>query len=175
MGNIFKNISTKIDDQNINNIDDNDPPDPTRIQCPSSMGYPEPIIHIPVDLDMNQSLDKRIKFRVRHAATDFPATVEAHQDHTISTLKQYLIEHMGMPFPSKDGKCKILMVWNKPNLQPDKPSKVNENGQYEMNERYLGGSIDHLRLSEYGLENGDFVMFTVMFPQIAKASISTFQ
>ncbi|CAF1513870.1 unnamed protein product [Adineta steineri] len=170
MGNIFRNTAIKTTDQNMNNIPDNDPPDPTRIQFPACMGS-EPIIHIPLDLDMDQSLDKRLTFRVRHAATDFPATVEAHKDHTISILKRYLIEHMGMPFPSKDGKCKILMVWNKPDLLRDEPSEE----QSEINERYLGGSIDRLRLVEYGLENGDFLMFTVMFPQIMKASTNSFQ
>ncbi|CAF4315225.1 unnamed protein product, partial [Adineta steineri] len=147
MGNIFRNIAIKTDGQNMNNVPDNDPPDPTRIQFPTCMGS-EPIIHIPLDLDMDQSLDKRLTFRVRHAATDLPATVEAHKDHTISILKRYLIEHMEMPFPSKDGKCKILMVWNKPDLLRDEPSE----DQSEINERFLGGSIDRLRLTEYGLE-----------------------
>ncbi|CAF3893153.1 unnamed protein product [Adineta steineri] len=170
MGNIFRNMAIKTDGQNMNNVPDNDPPDPTRIQFPACMGS-EPIIHIPLDLDMDQSLDKRIIFRVRHAATDFPATVEAHKDHTVSILKRYLIEHMEMPFPSKDGKCKILMVWNKPDLLRDEPSE----DQSEINERFLGGSIDRLRLTEYGLENGDFLMFTVMFPQIMKACTNSFQ
>ncbi|CAF4974956.1 unnamed protein product, partial [Rotaria socialis] len=60
---------------------------------------PEPIISIPIDADMSDSVEKRIQFRVRHAATDFPATVIAHQDHKIAALKLCLIEHMGMPFP----------------------------------------------------------------------------
>ncbi|UJR17474.1 hypothetical protein I4U23_004369 [Adineta vaga] len=165
MGNIFKNISSKTTSQNMNNVTDNDPPDPTRIQFPSSMGS-EPIIHIPFDSNMNQTLDKRLTFRVRHAATDFPATVEAHQEHTISILKQHLIEHMGIPFPTKDGQSKIITVWNKPNLLRDEAPKTKNKDQLKINERYLGGSIDHLRLGEYGLENGDFVMFTVMFPQL---------
>ena len=165
MGNILRNIASKIHGQNEENFPDNDPPDPTRIQFPSSMGT-EPIISIPIDADMDQSVEKRIKFRVRHAATDFPATVEAHKDHTISTLKRYLIEHMGIPFPSEDGRCKILMVWNKPDLLHDEPLKVDGENELKIDQRYLGGSVDHLRLGEYGLENGDFLMFTVTFPQI---------
>ncbi|CAF4131932.1 unnamed protein product, partial [Rotaria sordida] len=148
MGNIFRSITTKIFGQNENSFPDNDPPDPTRIRFPSSIG-PEPTISIPIDTDMNQSVEKRIKVRVRHAATDFPATVEAHKDHKISTLKRYLIEHMGMPFPSEDGKCKILMVRNKPNLLRDEPLKINRENELEMDQRFLGGSIDHLSLGEY--------------------------
>ncbi|CAF4843919.1 unnamed protein product [Rotaria sp. Silwood1] len=174
MGNIFRNIATKTYGQNKDRVPDNDPPDPTRIRFPSSMG-PEPTISIPIDTDMSQSVEKRIKFRVRHAATDFPATVEAHEDHRISTLKQYLIEYMGMPFPSKHGKCKILMVWNKPDLLRDEPLKVDGENKVEMDQRYLGGSIDHLTLREYGLENGDFLMFTVTFSQILYASAISFK
>ncbi|CAF1508327.1 unnamed protein product, partial [Rotaria sordida] len=148
MGNIFRNITTKIYSQDGNSFPDNDPPDPTRIRFPSSIG-PEPTISIPVDTDMNQSVEKRIKFRVRHAATDYSATVEAHKDRKISTLKRYLIEHMEMPFPSEDGKCKILMVWNKPDLLCDEPLKVNRENELEMGQRFLGGSIDHLSLDEY--------------------------
>ncbi|CAF3351654.1 unnamed protein product [Rotaria sp. Silwood2] len=169
MGNIVRNMTIKINNQNENSFPDNDPPDPTRIRCPASMD-PEPIISIPLDANMSDSVEKRIQFRVRHAATDFPATVRAHQDHKISTLKRCLIEHMGMPFPSTDGKCKILMAWNKPDLLPDEPLKVDEETELEMNQRFMGGSIDYLKLGEYGLENGDFLMFTVMFPQILRAS-----
>lgn len=167
-------MAAKSDNQNVTHFPDYGPPDPTQIRFPTSMGS-EPIIHIPLDSAMSQSIDKRLIFRVRHAATDFPATVEAHKDHTISVLKRYLIEHMEMPFPSRDGKCKIVMVWNKPDLPRDEPSNVSEKDRSEINERYLGGSIDHLRLGDFGLDNGDFLMFTVMFSQIARASTSSFQ
>lgn len=159
MGNLFSNTESKRCDQQ----------DPTQIRSLPSMDL-EPTIRIPVETEMSRSEEKRMRFRVRHAATDFPATVEAHKDHTIAILKQHLIEHMGTPFPSADGKCKILMVWNKPALLRDEPFKVNGASRCEMNERYLGGSIDHLTLGTYGLTNGDFLMFTVMFPQILLAS-----
>jgi hypothetical protein len=165
MGNICRNSLTEIRSQPKDNFLDDDPPDPTRIQFPSSMGT-EPTISIPIDIGMSQSVEKRIKFRVRHAASDFPATVEAHKDHKISTLKRYLIEHMGTPFPSEDGKCKITMVWKKPNLLPDQPINMHEGNMSERNQRYLGGSIDDLTLGEYGLENGDFLMFIVTFRQL---------
>ena len=161
MGNIFRNTTTEI-------VDD-DPPDPTRIRPPASMGS-EPIIRIPFDPNMNSSPEKRLTFRVRQCATDFPATIEAHKDHTVATLKQCLIEHVSMPFPSEDGRCKIIQVRNKQNLQSDQPLQTDGGDKHPMNKRYLGGSIDHLRLGEYGLENGDFLMFTVMFPQLANAS-----
>ena len=131
----------------------------------------EPTIRIPIETEMSHSEERRMRFRVRHAATDYPGTVEAHKDHTIATLKQHLIEHMGMPFPSEDGKCKILMIWNKPDLLRDEPFKVDGASGREMDERYCGGSIDHLTLGTYGLANGDFLMFTVMFPQILSASV----
>ncbi|CAF4439433.1 unnamed protein product, partial [Rotaria socialis] len=66
MGNIVRNMATKIYNQNESSFPDNDPPDPTRIRCPASMG-PEPIISIPIDADMSDSVEKRIQFRVRHA------------------------------------------------------------------------------------------------------------
>ena len=161
MGNIFKSTTTEI-------VDD-DQPDPTRVRLPVSVGS-EPIIRIPLDPNMDSSPEKRLTFRVRQCATDFPATVEAHKDHTIAVLKQSLIEHASMPFPSKDGRCKIIQIWNKPDLQDDQPLQDGESGKHQMNKRYLGGSVDHLRLGEYGLENGDFLMFTVMFPQLANVS-----
>ena len=169
MGNIVGNISGKKCEQNANGLLDNDQSGPNQARALPSVPL-EPTISIPMETEMSTSEGKRIKFRVRHAASDFSATVEAHDDHTISTLKRYLVEHMGMPFPSEDGKCKILMVWNKPDLLRDEPSKMDK---LEMDHRYLGGSIDRLQLGTYGLESGDFLMFTVMFPQILTASANS--
>ncbi|CAF2130964.1 unnamed protein product [Rotaria magnacalcarata] len=169
MGNIVRNIAAIIYDQNESSFPGNDPPDPTRIRHPASMD-PAPIISIPIDADMSDSVEKRIQFRVRHAATDFPATVIAHQDHKIATLKRCLIEHTEMPFPSKDGKCKILMIWNKPHLLRDELLKAYGENELEIDQRFIGGSIDHLKLGEYGLENGDILMFTVTFPQLLRVS-----
>ena len=174
MGNTFRNTVIKINNQDKSNFPTNDSPDPNKIPVPASMNS-KPIIFIPSDTDVHRSEGKRIKFTVRHATTDFPAIVDAHEDLRISTLKQYLIQYMGIPLPREDGRCKILMVWNKPDLLRDEALKVATEDQFEMDERYLGGSIDHLRLSEYGLESGDFLMFTVMFPQILKASTNSFK
>ena len=126
----------------------------------------KPDISIPTGDNMNPSAECRIRFRARHAATDYPATIEAHKDHTIAQLKRYLIEQMGMPFPSEDGRCKIMAVYNKPDLLPDQPIK----DKLETNDRYLGGSIDHLTLAKYGLGNGDYIMFVVTFPQLQRLS-----
>jgi hypothetical protein len=174
MGNTFKSITTKIYGHDEVGFPDNDPPDPTRIRFPSSMG-PEPIISILIDADMSQSVDKRIRFRVRHAASDLSAIVEAHKDHKILTLKRYLNEHMALPFPSEDLKCKILMVWNKPDLLRDEPLKVDGEEELEIDQRFVGGSVDHLTLGEYGLENGDFLMFTVTFTRILSTSANSFK
>jgi hypothetical protein len=160
MGNLFRNLGSKRCDQ----------PQPKRISSLPIMDL-EPTLRIPVETEMSQSEGNRLRFRVRHAATDFPAIVEAHKDHKIATLKRHLVEQMGMPFPSEDGKCKILMVWNKPDLLRDEPLRVDGTSGWTMDQRYLGGSIDHLSLGTYGLENGDFLMFTVMFPQILSASV----
>ena len=169
MGIIIARIMLKVRGRNSNSFLSDDPPDSTRIRFSSSINS-EPTISIPTDPDMDQSADKRIKFRVRHAASDLLATVEAHKDHRVSMLKQYLIENMGMPFPSEDGKCKIWMVWNKAHLTRDEPIDVDDDNKLNINQRYLGGSIDHLRLGEYGLDNGDALMFTVVFPQIFKSA-----
>jgi len=174
MGNTFKNIATKTYGHDEVGFPDNDPPDPTRIRFPSSMG-PEPIISILIDADMSQSVDKQIRFRVRHAASDLSAIVEAHKDHKILKLKRYLIEHMALPFPSEDLKCKILMVWNKPDLLRDEPLKVDGEEELAIDQRFVGGSVDHLTLGEYGLENDDFLMFTVAFTRILSTSANSFK
>jgi len=160
MGNIFKKTTAARIPNN-----DNGPLNPPQIQFPSCMGT-EPIISIPIDANMDQSIDKRIRLRARHAASDFPATFEAHTDHKIAILKQYLIKSMGFPSQLGDVRCKILMVWQKRDLLQDEPLETDKENKLEMNQRYLGGSIDHLTLSEYGLENGDFIMFAVTFPKI---------
>jgi hypothetical protein len=101
--------------------------------------------------------------------------VEAHKDHKILILKRYLIEHMALPFPGEDGKCKILMVWNRPDLLRDQPLKVDGEEELEIDQRFVGGSVDHLTLGEYGLENGDFLMFTVTFTRILSTSANSFK
>ena len=165
MGNIFKSTAARNYGVNANCVPDSGPPDPTQIRFPSCMGT-EPIISIPIDANMDQTMDKQIKFRVRHAASDFPATMVAHKDHTIATLKLYLIKSMGLPSRIEDIKCKILMVWKKNNLLEDESLETGT----ENDQRNLGGSIDHLTLGEYGLENGDFLMFKIILSSMSKRS-----
>ena len=164
MGNVLRNIVGKKCDYKEDRFPDNE-------QHDSTQNRSLPSISIPAETGMDPYGEKWIRFRARHAATDSPLTVEAHEDHTISTLKRHLIERMGMPFPSEDGKCKLLMVWNKPDLLHDEPLTLDG---LEMDRKYLGGSIDHLGLGTYGLENGDYIMFTVMFPQLLLASANSF-
>ena len=125
-----------------------------------------PALCIPIRNGMSSSEDDRIKFRARHAATDFPVSIEAHKLHTIGEVKRHLIEHMGYPLPTTDGQCKILAVANKATLIRDEPIHTDKS---PVNERYLGGSIDHLTLQEYGLTNNDYIMFLVTFPQLNRA------
>ena len=116
---------------------------------------------------MSSSEGDRIRFKARHAATDFPATIDAHKLHTIGEVKRHLIEAMGYPFPSEDGRCKFLAVANKPDLVRDEPIPVEDTTpKMSINERYLGGSIDHLTLHEYGVSTGDYIMFVITFPQL---------
>ena len=161
MGNIFRSNSV-LQNQNSNH-------EPQAVIDPASL---KPTVFIPIDKDMNQAEEYRIRFYVRHTASDCPvAIVEAHKDHTVAQLKRHLIELMGMPFPSKDGRCKISAVWTKPGLIPDEPLKNDDNKDTaEMGRRFLGGSIDHLTLNEYGLGNGDKLTFIVTFPQLQRAS-----
>ena len=78
-----------------------------------------------------------------------------------------MIEHLVYPFPSEDGRCKILMVANKPDLVRDEPIRAeNRTVNVSINKRYLSGSIDHLTLQEYGLTTDDYIMFIVTFPQL---------
>ena len=169
MGNVMRNIVGKKCDYNEDRFPDNEQHDTTQNSSLPAVNL-APTLSIPAESGMDEHGEKWIRFRARHAGTDFPLTVEAHEDHTISTLKRHLIEHMGIPFPSEDGKCKIWAVWNKPDLLHDEPLTV---GGLEMDRRYRGGSIDHLGLGAYGLENGDYIMFTVMFPQILLASANS--
>lgn len=161
MGNIFKSSSTPRNQQSHH--------EPQTSIDPASL---KPTLFIPVDKDLNQAEEYRIRFYVRHTASDCPvAIVEAHKDHTVAQLKRHLIELMGMPFPSEDGRCKISAVWTKPGLIPDEPLKNDdEKNTPKIDRRFLGGSIDHLTLSEYGLGNGDKLTFIVTFSQIHRAS-----
>lgn len=162
MGNIFKN----------NTATQNHAPH----QTPDPKAYLswKPNVFLPIGEDMNQSSECRIIFRARHTAQDYVATIEAHKDHTIAQLKRRLIEFMGIPFPSEDGRCKIFAVWNKFDLRPDEPIKDEiTKDKPKINDRYLGGSIDHLTLGEYGLDNGDYFTFLVIFPQLFQVSTRT--
>lgn len=161
MGNIFRS-NTIPRNQNSNH-------ESQAVIEPTSL---KPTVFIPIGEDMNQAEEYRIRFYVRHTASDWPVSiVEAHKDHTVAQLKRRLIELMGMPFSNEDGRCKISAVWNKPGLIPDEPLKNDdEKNILAIDRRFLGGSIDHLTLSEYGLGNGDKLTFLVTFPQLYRAS-----
>lgn len=130
-----------------------------------------PRVCIASDKDRDASLDERILIGVRHAGTDRLIGIEAHRDVSMGTLKRHLIEEMAMPFPTEDGLCRILMVWNKADAQRDEPIESIKRKYPEINERYLGGSVDQLTLNEFGLDNGDFLLFTVVFAQLFRSSV----
>jgi hypothetical protein len=88
---------------------------------------------------------KRLRFRARQCATDFPITIDAHVDQTVTELKEFLIDDVGYDGRfMKTAKMRLFV-----------PKQLADSGNDEQ--------FDALTLKEVPIRSGDFILFAFHF------------